>query len=140
VDVLRWAALEVDAAGADRAGLTARAHAAAEAAVAEAEGRTVLARLMVRGETALHGALLDDTEALAAECRSAALGAGGQIWVEQVRLATRRRRALCPAARRPHAAARRGRPFRGAHRRAVQPARRRCRRARADAAARHRRR
>jgi DNA repair exonuclease SbcCD nuclease subunit len=88
VDVLRWAALEVDAAGADETRLIGRIADAVRAAVAEADGRPVLARLTLTGETALHGALLGDTDRLAAECRNAALAADASLWVERVRIRT----------------------------------------------------
>jgi exonuclease SbcD len=71
VDVLRWEALEVDATGADRIILNGRISEAARMAVAEAEGRPVLARLTLTGVSDLHGALLGDSERLAAECRGA---------------------------------------------------------------------
>ena len=89
VDVLRWAALEVDVAGADAATLDRRIAEAARAAAATAEGRPLLARLTLRGATALHGALLGDAERIAAECRAAALAADADLWVEAVRLRTR---------------------------------------------------
>jgi DNA repair exonuclease SbcCD nuclease subunit len=93
VDALRWAALEVDVAGLDIATLTGRVDAAVEAAVAEAGGRPVLARLTLTGETALHAALMADAERLAAECRSVAQEAGGELWIEKVQLRTRPPRA-----------------------------------------------
>jgi exonuclease SbcD len=89
VDVLRWAALEVDAAGADVATLTGRIADAVGAALAEADGRPVLARVTLLGATALHGTLQGDTERLAAECRNAATEADGRLFVESVRVRTR---------------------------------------------------
>ncbi len=88
VDALRWAVLEVDADGADIAALTGRLEAAVEGALAAAEDRPLLARLVLRGETPLHAALAADAERLAAECRAAALARGGEMWVEAVRLRT----------------------------------------------------
>lgn len=88
VDVLRWVALEVDVAGADVAALTGRIERAVHAAVAEAEDRPLLARLTLTGSTGLHGTLLGDSDRLAAECRSAAIAAGGELWVEKVRVRT----------------------------------------------------
>jgi exonuclease SbcD len=89
VDVLRWAALEVDATGADKATLNGRISETARAAVAEAEGRPVLARLTLTGVSDLHGALLGDVERLAAECRAAGIEVGAELWVEAVRVRTR---------------------------------------------------
>ena len=45
--------------------------------------------MTLTGATALHAALLEDTERLAAECRAVALGAGGSLWIEAVRVRTR---------------------------------------------------
>src|SRR4051812_41528469 len=89
VDVLRWAALEVDAEGADAATLTQRIGDAVAAALGDAGGRPLLARATLRGATALHGRLLGDAERLAAECRNAAIEQGGELWVESVKLRTR---------------------------------------------------
>ena len=89
VDVLRWAALDTDATGLDDAGLIAAIGASVRAAIAAADDRPVLARLSVTGTTDLHGALLNDTDRLVAECRNAAIEAGGQLWVESVKLGTR---------------------------------------------------
>jgi exonuclease SbcD len=88
VDVLRWVALEVDATGLDQDGLSARLGEAVRAALDGAEGQPHIARLTLTGATALHGALLGDTERLAAECRGAALGLGQDVWVEAVKLRT----------------------------------------------------
>ncbi|WP_372621026.1 exonuclease SbcCD subunit D [Falsiroseomonas sp.] len=88
LDTLRWAVLEVDAEGADVATLTGRIATAVQAALAGAEDRPLLARLELRGETPLHAALATDAERLAAECRNAAIEAGGDLWVEAVRVRT----------------------------------------------------
>lgn len=89
LDVLRWAALEVDATDADETDLLDRLAAAVRAAQAEAEDRPLLARLTLTGETALHAALPDRVEELAAHCTGAAIEAGGRLWIEKVRLRTR---------------------------------------------------
>jgi exonuclease SbcD len=91
VDVLRWTTLEVDAGGADVVTLTGRIETAVRAAVEAADGRPVLARLVLTGTSDLHGTLLGDTEHFAAECRNAAIEAGGALWVESVRVRTRPR-------------------------------------------------
>jgi exonuclease SbcD len=88
VDVLRWAALEVDATSADVASLTGRLAETVHSALADADGRPVLARLTLTGATELHGRLLGDTDHLAAECRNAAIEAGAALWVESVRVRT----------------------------------------------------
>jgi len=89
VDVLRWAALEVDAAGADETDLLDRLAAAIAAAFAGAEGRPLLARLTLTGETELHAGLPDRIEELSAHCVGAAIEAGGRLWIEKVQLRTR---------------------------------------------------
>lgn len=89
VDVLRWATLEVDAAGADIATLTGRIATAVSAALAKADDRPVLARVTFTGATHLHGTLQDDTERLVAECRNAAIEVDGALFVESVRVRTR---------------------------------------------------
>jgi len=89
VDVLRWAALSVDADSADAATLTGRIADQVRSALCAAHGRPVLARLTLTGSTELHGRLLGDTERLAAECRNAALDADGDLWVERVDVRTR---------------------------------------------------
>lgn len=89
VDVLRWTALDVDAGGADVVTLTGRIETAVRAAIEAADGRPVLARLVLTGASDLHGTLLGDAAHLAAECRNAAIEAGGALWVESVRVRTR---------------------------------------------------
>lgn len=89
VDVLRWAALPVEADDADPATLIGRITDQVRSALSAAGGRPVLARLTLTGSTALHGRLMGDTERLAAECRAAALDAEGDLWVERVDVRTR---------------------------------------------------
>jgi DNA repair protein SbcD/Mre11 len=90
VDVLRWTTLEVDADGADVVSLTGRIETPVRAAIERADGRPVLARLVITGYSDLHGPLLGDTDRLAAECRNAAIEAGGALWIESVRVHTHR--------------------------------------------------
>lgn len=89
VDVLRWAAVDVDATGTDVALLTGRVAAAVRTAFDTADGRPLLARVTLTGATDLHGTLLGDTDQIAAECRNAAIETGGHLWVETVRVQTR---------------------------------------------------
>lgn len=89
VDVLRWAALEVDVTGLGIDGVMGAVETAVRGAAEAADGRPILARLTLTGATPLHGALLGDTERLAAECRNAAGAAGRELWVEQVCMRTR---------------------------------------------------
>lgn len=89
VDVLRWALIEVDATGADVATLTDRIAQAVAKEVAEADGRPLLARVVVSGETELHERLCADEEALAATARDAGNATGGDLHVEKVLVRTR---------------------------------------------------
>lgn len=89
VDVLRWAALEVDVTGADVMALTGRIADAVGSALAAAADRPVLARMTLTGATNLHGTLQGDIDRLAAECRNAAIEADGALFVESVRIRTR---------------------------------------------------
>ena len=82
IDVLRWAAIEVDATGADVVELTRPLAESACGRGENADGRPVLARVTLTGATDLHATLLDDTDQLAAECRNAAIEAGVALWVE----------------------------------------------------------
>ncbi len=89
VDVLRWVALEVDATGLGQEALTTRIGAALRSALKEGDGLPHIARLTLTGTTALHSALLDAEERVAAETRALALGLGHDVWVEAVKLRTR---------------------------------------------------
>lgn len=89
VDVLRWAALEVDTTGLDVLELDRRLEAAVQAALAEADGRPLLARLQLGGQTALHARLGADQDRLVAHCRAVAADLGGELWIEKVQLRTR---------------------------------------------------
>jgi DNA repair exonuclease SbcCD nuclease subunit len=89
LDVLRWAAIEVDATGAEEDDLLDRVAAAARAALAAAEDRPLLARLTLAGETALHATLPDRVEEIVAHAAGAAIEAGGRLWIEKVTLRTR---------------------------------------------------
>ena len=88
VDVLRWAALDVDVAGVDVVTLNGRIADAVRAALAAADGRPVLARMTLTGATDLHGRLQGDADRLAAETRAAAIEANGALYVESVRVRT----------------------------------------------------
>jgi DNA repair exonuclease SbcCD nuclease subunit len=88
VDVLRWAALEIDVTGADEPTLIARLADHVAAALADAEGRPILARLTLTGRTDLHDLWRTQADRLAAECRNAAIAADADLWVDSVRLRT----------------------------------------------------
>jgi hypothetical protein len=93
LDTLRWALLEVDATGHDDAALGRRIAEAVQQALTAAEDRPLLARLVLHGEGPAQPGLASDVDRLAAECRAAAIEAGGALWVQNVRLRTSRPRA-----------------------------------------------
>lgn len=91
VDVIRWAAAEVDAAGAQNAfEVIDHTRRRLEILLEAHDGMPLAVRVRVRGESAAHSELLADPERWATEIRSAANEAGnGRIWVEKIRLDTR---------------------------------------------------
>ena len=96
LDVVRWTRVEVDVSALDHPeDALARARDALGAAVAEAEGRLVAARLVLCGATPIHDALVREPERWRHEFRSLAseLGDPG-VWLERVDFATRDRREL----------------------------------------------
>jgi predicted phosphodiesterase len=89
VDVVRWATLVVDVSGAETLeDLCPRVGQAIAEAVADADGRTLAVRLVLRGACAAHRALAGDPERLAAECASLALQSRGDVWIERVDVET----------------------------------------------------
>ncbi|AKT43323.1 metallophosphoesterase family protein [Chondromyces crocatus] len=90
LDVVRWQVCEVDVSGA-QSGLDAvdLAREQLEQALAEAGGRAVAARVVLRGKTRAHAELHGKLEQWTQQLRAAANDAGGEgLWVEQVRLKT----------------------------------------------------
>jgi DNA repair exonuclease SbcCD nuclease subunit len=105
VDVLRWAVVEADLTGAeDAAEVSRRVRTGLEAALAEADGRPVAARLRLVGATGLHGAMMGARDRVQAELRALSfeLG-GGDLWVEKILFGTRPRREAADLAARPDA-------------------------------------
>lgn len=92
LDVFRWTVCPVDASGAAGAGeVMDRIGRALEREVAAADGRAVAARLIVQGACAAHAELLASPERWINECRTLAFGFGeGAVWIEKVKLKTRR--------------------------------------------------
>ncbi len=90
LDVVRWAECQVDISGHTRLDdVWDAARVALEAAVADAGTALVAARVRITGRSALHAALWREPERAAAEVRGLAAGRG-DLWVEKVRLDTRR--------------------------------------------------
>ena len=90
LDVVRWAALELDLSGAaDEDAALGRIRRALDAARTAADGRLLAARLTLRGACAAHAALARDPGGTREKCRGEAIACGGDIWLEQVILATK---------------------------------------------------
>jgi DNA repair exonuclease SbcCD nuclease subunit len=89
-DVVRWAQIPVALDEAESfPDVSMRVRFALEAQAGALEGRPLLARINLEGETKLHGALAADPEALRAECQNAAFATGADIHIEKVALQTR---------------------------------------------------
>lgn len=96
LDVVRWELLDVDASdcvGRDDVG--DRVATAVREAVRAAGDRLLAARVLISGISEAHSTLVADTEGLHYEVVAAAADvAGGQVWIESVKLATRAPREL----------------------------------------------
>ena len=90
LDVVRWAVLDVDvAAAASTDDVVDLMRKALEQAVADADGRLLSARIVLKGRTGLHSQLVTGNEHLTDEARFAALGLGDEVaWVERVTVQT----------------------------------------------------
>jgi exonuclease SbcD len=89
VDVLRWAELVVSADAAHNMDdLLSEIRLRMQAALADAAGRPVLARVTVEGTTALHAALAADPAAMQGQIRALAAELG-DLWPEKIRFVTR---------------------------------------------------
>ncbi|MEL6712815.1 MAG: DNA repair exonuclease, partial [Planctomycetota bacterium] len=89
LDAVRWASIEVDAAGADDVeALLGRVRAELDSASRSAAGRLLAARVTLVGETHLDGELRRSEERIEAEVRASGFAAAGEVWVEKVRLRT----------------------------------------------------
>jgi len=92
LDVVRWARVEIDLAGAaDEEEALSRLRPALAEALADAQGRLLALRLVLAGTCAAHAALSADPAALREKLRAEAMAtaAGQEVWLEDVRLATR---------------------------------------------------
>lgn len=87
-DVMRWAELEITAAGIDeKHALTGCVMQALEAAVNAADARTLAARITITGRPACYGEIVRDEEGFIAEVRAAAVSlAGDRAWIEKLKL------------------------------------------------------
>ncbi len=90
LDVVRWQVLEVELTGVDEESeALRRASEILGQAVAQAEGRLVAARIVLKGATGLHGALHRDPQRWRAELTARAQDHGEDtVWIERVRVET----------------------------------------------------
>lgn len=90
VDVVRWAEIVVNTAGAESIfEIASRSREAVARAVADAEGRLLAARLAVEGRCPAHNAIAAGPAHLQAEVRGAAADVGvDAVWIANVRIAT----------------------------------------------------
>ena len=89
LDVLRWRRLVVDLSGAaDLHEVLGRAAVLLEAATADADGRLLIARLVLEGATAAHAELAANPQRILASLRSTASEVAGRdmLWIEDVRV------------------------------------------------------
>lgn len=90
LDVLRWAWLRIPVDGADTlAEITARLSFELRAALDQAGGRPLIARMTLTGLTQCHGDLIAHPAQLEAECRNAAAAISDRLFIERVRTETR---------------------------------------------------
>mgnify|MGYP006276085663 CR=1 FL=1 len=86
LDLARWALCEVDLEDCSREGeLVDAVTESIERAVAQAQGRTLALRVVLKGATVLYDLLLDERDRFLTQIRACAGGAvGGEAWVEKV--------------------------------------------------------
>jgi len=91
LDVARWLVCEVDASGAqDETAVLGAVSARLELELGNAHERLIVARIVIIGSSAAHGALTKDEEAFAADVRALAFEVGAdRLWVEKVKVRTR---------------------------------------------------
>jgi len=91
LDVVRWAVLDVDVAGAaNSTDVVELMRSVLETKSADCDGRLLAARIELTGRTELHSRLVTSIDALTAEARSVALGLGDEVaWVEKLVVRTK---------------------------------------------------
>ncbi|MDB5575336.1 MAG: phosphoesterase [Bradyrhizobium sp.] len=98
LDAVRWATLEVDVSGIEsEAQLQQRVRQdLVHLHESQADNRPLVARIVIAGETALHGALAAKRQLLREEVRAIALGVSDSLWIEKVVIETRGPKASRP--------------------------------------------
>ncbi len=88
VDVVRWAVVEASASkAADTDDLLREVRCGLQRALAEADGRPLLARVVIKGSTPMHEALVANPEPIEAKIRAIAADLGS-LWPEKICFAT----------------------------------------------------
>jgi hypothetical protein len=104
LDVVRWCVCGVDATDAQSAeDCIDLARPALSAAVAEADGRTVAARVSIHGASGAHSSLAADPERWENELRSVASELADELWLERVSIGTSAQLDVASLARRDDA-------------------------------------
>lgn len=89
VDVVRWERSVIDiSAMTDRGTVLAKVRETLERLLAESEGRSVIARIQLSGETGLHSELTADRVAFREEVETVAASVSDDLWVEKIELRT----------------------------------------------------
>jgi len=90
LDVIRWAIMELDAAGSNSPHeVVERFRESLAHLLEDNEALPLVVRVMVRGETGAHGEMTADAERWTNEIRAAAVDTtGGRVWIEKVKIGT----------------------------------------------------
>ncbi|CAN7495736.1 DNA repair exonuclease [Phenylobacterium sp. LjRoot225] len=90
LDAVRWARVDVDVAGVETEGdVHGRVRSAlAQAFEDQADGRPLMARVTVNGQTSMHGDLNGRREILREEVRGIAVAISERLWIEKIDLRT----------------------------------------------------
>ncbi|GGJ40438.1 metallophosphoesterase [Neoroseomonas lacus] len=87
VDVIRWATVDVDCAGADRDGVVSRMRdRLVEAHASTSGGRPLIVRLVLTGATEYAARIREDALSLRDDARAVAEAIGSGIWIEKVQV------------------------------------------------------
>lgn len=89
LDVVRWSHIIVDVSGAedDRAVQERTRQALSSALAAESDGRPLMVRVQLRGQSPLHGAMLQQKNVWREGVRAIATALSNQLWLEKLELA-----------------------------------------------------
>ncbi len=90
LDVVRWERLELDISGLeDRSAVLVRIQEALRELILDCEDRSVITRLKLVGETALHSQLTSGRVALREEAETVAANLSDDVWIEKLEVSTK---------------------------------------------------